>query len=300
MPAAFDRHVQDVRSSNRSTRRIGVLEEGLLHSPFSLTEARVLFELAHREQPEAAELARDLGLDPGYLSRLLRGFRRRRLVASRPVAGDRRRRRLELTSQGRTAFAELDLRCADRRDAAPTPPRPGRPPRRDAPSSDCAGATPPRACGCAACRRSGLGGAAPRRAYAEEYGWDERFEGLVAGVVAEFAQRFDARRERCWIAEREGEKVGSVFLVRHTDEVAKLRLLLVEPGARGLGLGSRLVTECIQFARDVGYRRITLWTNDVLHAARHIYQTAGFRLVKREPHRQFGTGLVGETWELDL
>jgi DNA-binding MarR family transcriptional regulator/GNAT superfamily N-acetyltransferase len=309
MPAAsFDRHVQDVRSFNRFyTRRIGVLEEGLLHSPFSLTEARVLFELAHREQPEAAELARDLGLDPGYLSRLLRGFRRRRLVASRPVAGDRRRRRLELTSQGRTAFAELDLRSRGeigamlRRLSAPD-------------QAGLLGAmhTVERLLGGAPAPPAGvrLRGPAPGDLgwvvqrhgvlYAEEYGWDERFEGLVAGVVAEFAQRFDARRERCWIAEREGEKVGSVFLVRHTDEVAKLRLLLVEPGARGLGLGSRLVTECIQFARDVGYRRITLWTNDVLHAARHIYQTAGFRLVKREPHRQFGTGLVGETWELDL
>jgi DNA-binding MarR family transcriptional regulator/N-acetylglutamate synthase-like GNAT family acetyltransferase len=306
--ASLDRRVHQVRSFNRFyTRQIGVLEEGLLHSPFSLTEARVLFEIAHREQPEAAELARDLGLDPGYLSRLLRGLRRRRLVGSRPVAGDRRRRRLELTAPGRAAFATLDRRSRGEVGAMLR--------RLPGPDQDRlvgamhtverllgAAPAPPEGVRLRGPRPGDLGWVVQRHGvlYAEEYGWDERFEGLVAGVVAEFVQRFDARRERCWIAEREGERVGSVFLVRHTEEVAKLRLLLVEPGARGLGLGSRLVTECIRFARDAGYRRITLWTNDVLQAARHIYRTAGFRLVKREPHRQFGTGLVGETWELDL
>jgi DNA-binding MarR family transcriptional regulator/GNAT superfamily N-acetyltransferase len=307
-PAPLDRHVHDVRRFNRFyTRRIGVLEARLLHSPFSLAEARVLFELAQRERPEAAELARNLGLDPGYLSRILRGFRRRRLLASRPVAGDGRRRELGLTAAGRAAFDELDRRsrsevggmlaslsspdrarlvealgAVERLLGAPAPPAPPVRLRGPAPGD--------------------LGWVVQRHGavYAEEYGWDERFEALVAGVVAEFVQRFDPVRERCWIAERDGEKVGSVFLVRHSEEVAKLRLLLVEPGARGLGLGSRLVAECVAFARTAGYRRITLWTNDVLHAARHIYQTAGFRLVRREPHRQFGSGLVGETWELEL
>jgi DNA-binding MarR family transcriptional regulator/GNAT superfamily N-acetyltransferase len=309
MPASpLDRHVRDVRSFNRFfTRRIGVLEEGLLHSPFSLAEARVLFEIARRERPEAAELARDLGLDPGYLSRILRGFRRGRLVVSRPVTGDRRRRRLELTAAGRAAFADLDRRSGEEVGVM----------LRRLSSTDRsrlveamhtverllgAEAALPGALRLREPAPGDLGWVVQRHGvlYAGEYGWDERFEGLVAGVVAEFARRFDPRRERCWIAERDGEKVGSVFLVRHTDEVAKLRLLLVEPAARGLGLGSRLVAECVRFARGAGYRRLTLWTNDVLHAARHIYQAAGFRLVEREPHRQFGTALVGETWELEL
>ena len=309
MPASpLDRHVHDVRSFNRFfTRRIGALEEGLLHSPFSLAEARVLFEIARRERPEAAELARDLGLDPGYLSRILRGFRRGRLVVSRPVTGDRRRRRLELTAAGRAAFADLDRRSGEevgvmlRRLSSPDRSRLVEAMHTVERLLGAEAALP------GAVRLRGpapgdLGWVVQRHGalYAGEYGWDERFEGLVAGVVAEFARRFDPRRERCWIAERDGEKVGSVFLVRHTDEVAKLRLLLVEPAARGVGLGSRLVAECVRFARGAGYRRVTLWTNDVLHAARHIYQAAGFRLVEREPHRQFGTGLVGETWELVL
>lgn len=307
-PTPLDRQIQDVRSFNRFyTRRIGVLEEGLLHSPFSLTEARVLFELAHREQPDASGLARDLGLDPGYLSRILRGFRRRRLLASRPVAGDRRRRNLELTGPGRAAFGELDDHSRAEIGAA----------LRDLSSAERERlltamrtvqgllgerAGTPRPVQLRPHRPGDLGWVVYRHGvlYAQEHGWDERFEALVARVVAEFVERFDPARERCWIAELDGERVGSVFLARHTDQVAKLRLLLVEPAARGLGLGSRLVAECIGFARQAGYRTITLWTNDLLHAARRIYQAAGFRLVAREPHDKFGTGLVGETWDLDL
>ncbi|HUF34460.1 MAG TPA: helix-turn-helix domain-containing GNAT family N-acetyltransferase [Gemmatimonadales bacterium] len=307
-PAPLGPQIRQVRSFNRFyTRRIGVLEEGLLHSPFSLAEARVLFELAHRERPEAAALARDLGLDPGYLSRILRGFRRRHLVIARAVAGDGRRRHLELTPRGVAAFGRLDRRA--RLQVAALLRRLGSAERdrllgamrtiemllADKPDPEAAVVLRPP-------RPGDLGWVVHRHGavYAAEYGWDERFEALVAEVVAEFVQRFDPSRDRCWIAERHGEIVGSVFLVRQTDEVAKLRLLLVEPSARGLGLGSRLVAECVAFARGAGYRTITLWTNDVLHAARRIYQAAGFRLVRREPHRQFGRGLVGETWELEL
>ncbi len=309
MPQApLDRQVHTVRSFNRFyTRRIGVLGEGLLHSPFTLTEARVLFELAQQDRPDAAGLARDLGLDPGYLSRILRGFRRRRMLASRPVPGDRRRRQLELTGHGRAAFANLDDRS--RAEVATA--------LRDLTAAERERLlTAMRSIQELLGQRSGepatfhlrphrpgdLGWVVYRHGvlYSQEYGWDERFEALVAGVVAEFVERFDPVRERCWIAELDGENVGSVFLVRHTDEIAKLRLLLVEPAARGLGLGSRLVAECVGFARRAGYRSITLWTNDVLHTARRIYQAAGFRLVGREPHQKFGSGLVGETWELDL
>ena len=307
-PTALDTQVRATRRFNRFyTRRIGVLEEGLLQSPFSLTEARILFELADRSDPDAAALARDLGLDPGYLSRLLRGLRRRRLVASRPVPGDRRRRRLQLTEAGRGAFAELDARSQAAVDDMLRR-LPGRERERlvramdriqrllDAPPVESAPVTlrPPRA--------GDLGWVVHRHGvlYAREYGWDARFEGLVADVVAQFVRQFDAQRERAWIAERDGEPVGSVFLVRQSDEVAKLRLLLVEPAARGLGLGRRLVAECIAFARERGYRRITLWTNDVLHAARHLYEEAGFRVMERAPHAAFGEGLVGETWELEL
>ena len=306
----IDRQVRDTRSFNRFyTRRIGVLEEGLLHSAFNLTEARILFELAHRKHPEASGLARDLGLDPGYLSRLLRGLRRRRLVGSRPVPGDRRRRRLVLTEAGRSAFGELDrrshadvvamlreLRPAERERLADAM----RLIRRLLDGSREHSAEPrvtlrdlePGDLGWVVQRHGAL--------YAREYGWDRRFEALVARVVAEFVEGLDRARERAWIAELDGEPVGSVFLVRKTDEIAKLRLLLVEPTARGLGLGTRLVRECMAFARAAGYRRITLWTNDVLHAARRIYQSAGFRLVDRAPHAEFGEGLVGETWELEL
>jgi DNA-binding MarR family transcriptional regulator/GNAT superfamily N-acetyltransferase len=311
MPAPdFDRQVRETRRFNRFyTRRIGVLEEGLLHSSFNLTEARILYELANCEAPDASGLARDLGLDPGYLSRLLRGLRRRRLVVSRSVPGDRRRRRLALTDAGRAAFGELDRRSqtevgamlkrllpADRERLADAMVAIQRLLDTGADASPGSAVTlrPPEA--------GDLGWVVQRHGalYRQEYGWDERFEGLVARVVAEFVESFEPDRQRAWIAERDGEPVGSVFLVRKTDEVAKLRLLLVEPAARGLGLGTRLVAECIRFARAAGYRRITLWTNDVLHAARRIYQGAGFRLVEREPHDHFGSGLVGETWELEL
>ncbi len=308
--SALDRRVGAVRRFSRFyTRRIGALQAGLLDSAFSLAEARVLYELARRERPTAAEIGRMLDLDPGYLSRILRGFRQRRLITTR-VAPDRRHRLLLLTRAGQAAFQQLDRRSHDQvagmLRALPAAKQEqllaamrtveqllggeGAPPAAHEPY--LLRPHQPGDLGWIVHRHGAL--------YAQEYGWDERFEGLVAGIVAEFIRNFDPRRERCWIAEREGEIVGSVFLVSQSGDVARLRLLLVEPSARGLGIGTRLVAECVRFARQAGYRILTLWTNDVLHSARRIYETAGFRLVKSEPHQSFGQGLVGQTWELEL
>ncbi len=302
------RRVEAVRRFNRFyTRRIGVLGEGLASSPFSLTEARVVYELARRGEATAAELGRDLGLDAGYLSRLLRGFERRGLLRRRPSESDGRRSLLGLTPEGEAAFAELD--AGTRREvgallsALP-----------EEEQDRLVGAmraiegvlgAPPEGRASYLLRPHGpgdLGWVVQRHGalYAREYGWDERFEALVAEIAAKFLRELDPRRERCWIAERDGEPVGSVLLARESDETAKLRLLLVEPRARGLGIGSRLVEECVRFARGTGYRRVTLWTNDVLRAARRIYEEAGFRLVREEPHHSFGHALVGQTWELEL
>jgi DNA-binding MarR family transcriptional regulator/GNAT superfamily N-acetyltransferase len=308
MANAADPRVDAVRRFNRLyTRRIGALRAGLLDSPFSLAEARLLYELAHRECPAAADLARDLGLDAGYLSRLLRGLERRRLISRERSKSDARQSLLSLTAAGRRTFATLDARSSAEvrallgklsdagqrrlvgamRDverllgAAPEPKAPYllRPHR-------------PGDMGWVVHRHGAL--------YAQEYGWDERFEALVATIVAKFIDDFDPQRERCWIAERDGEIVGSVFLVKKAPTVAQLRMLYVEPGARGLGIGKRLVDECERFARDKGYRKLVLWTNSVLHAARHIYETAGYRLVAEEPHHSFGHRLVGQNWELKL
>jgi DNA-binding MarR family transcriptional regulator/GNAT superfamily N-acetyltransferase len=306
--AEFERRVAAVRRFNRFyTQKIGALHEGLLASDFSLTEARVLYELAHRDHLTATRLRRDLGLDAGYLSRILRRFERAALLARKTSAADGRQSILTLTARGRTAFAPLDTRSRDEistmlRTLSPraqgrlvtalhdvetlldAPPEP-RTPYLLRPHQ-------PGDMGWVVHRHGAL--------YAREYGWDERFEALVATIVARFIERYDARRERCWMAEKDGEIVGSVFLVKHTRTVAKLRLLLVEPHARGLGIGARLVDECIRFAREAGYRTLSLWTNSVLRAARRIYEEAGFRLVHRERHRSFGHDLVGETWELKL
>ena len=300
--------VSAMRRFNRFyTKHIGVLREGHLDSPFSLTEARVLYELAHRDGLTASELARDLALDSGYLSRILRSFEQRALIEKTRSESDARQTHLRLTGTGRTAFAPLDTRADeeiatlvervhpdDRRrltDAMRTIEHvlvPGA----DASRSYLIRTHQPGDIGWVVYRHGVM--------YSREYGWDERFEALVAQIVAEFVHNFDARRERCWIAEQHGERVGSVFLVRKTDTIAKLRLLLVEPKARGLGIGHRLVDECIRFARQARYERMTLWTNSVLHAARGIYEQAGFSLTSEEPHAQFGKELVGQTWELEL
>ena len=308
-PAAADPHVAAIRQFNRFyTQRIGVLSEGLLDSPLSLTQARVLWELAHRDAPTAAELARDLALDPGYLSRILRGFARDGLVERRPSPSDSRRAHLALTAAGRATFDALDRRTADD-VAALLAPLTAEARRRvvgamreiretlgDRPAG---AASPPYIIRPPAA--GDLGWVVERHGvlYAREYGWDERFEGLVARVIADYVEKLEPRRERAWIAEREGERVGCIFLMRHRERegVAQLRLLLVEPSARGLGIGARLVRECIRTARDLGYRTMMLWTNDVLGSARRIYQAEGFRLVKEEKHRYFGPELNAQEWE---
>jgi DNA-binding MarR family transcriptional regulator/GNAT superfamily N-acetyltransferase len=297
-----------VRSFNRFyTRQIGVLEERLLESRFSLAEVRVLYELAHRDAPTAAELCRDLGMDAGYLSRLVSRLARQGLVVRRRAETDARRSHLLLTPDGVEAFAALDARADDevaallagleqndrRRlvralttiESTLGEPAPG-------PQAYLLRAPEPGDMGWVVHRHGVL--------YAQEYGWNEQFEALVAQIVAEFVRGHDPARERCWIAERDGEPVGSVFLVEQSKTVAKLRLLLVEPSARGLGIGSRLVAECERFARRAGYRRIVLWTNSVLGSARRVYESAGYVLVAEEAHRSFGHDLVGETWELKL
>jgi len=304
----LNQRVAAVRRFNRFyTPRIGLLEKGYLKSPFSLSEARVLYELAHRERPTAVELARDLGLDAGYLSRILRRFEKQRLLVRSPGETDGRRRHLSLTAKGQLAFAPLNSRSREDIGAMLG----GLPVAEQERLVEAMrtieaalGAKPePRVPYLLRPHRPGdMGWVVHRHAalYAEEYGWDERFEALVAEIVARFIHRYDPKRERCWIAERDGKIVGSVFLVRHSPTVAQLRLLLVEPSARGLGIGAQLVDECIRFARQPGYRKITLWTNSILLAARRIYEKAGFRLVASERHRSFGHALVGETWELRL
>jgi DNA-binding MarR family transcriptional regulator/N-acetylglutamate synthase-like GNAT family acetyltransferase len=298
-----------IRRFNRFyTRRMGLLNEGLLQSSFSLAEVRVLYEIAHLPQPTARVIASTLNLDEGHLSRLLRGLRQRGLVTARPAPGDRRQRRLALTTRGRKAFGALNARATEEvaemlRDLSTTDQRHlldslgtvetllGKTDVSDAPTMEIRG---PEA--------GDLGWVVQRHGelYAEEYGWTVEFERLVAGIVGEFASAPSDSGNRCWIATVNGEQAGCVFLVPVSPELARLRLLLVEPWARGLGLGTRLVQECIAAAREDGYRTLTLWTNDVLTAARRLYERAGFRLVKSERHHSFGKSLVGQNWELEL
>jgi len=306
-PVASPR-VDAVRRFNRFyTRQIGVLQEGLLDSPFSLAEARVLYELAHRDRPTATELRTELGLDPGYLSRILRTLEKRSLVAKTRSAEDGRESFLSLTAEGRKAFSRLDRSSADSVRAllseCSVPDQ-----RRLVDAMEAierilgpAPAAPPKVA-LRPHRPGDIGWVIHRHGalYAREHGYDASFEALVAEIATDFLRKLDPSRERCWIAECDGEMVGSVFLVRKSERVAKLRLLLVEPHARGLGVGRRLVAECIAFARQAGYRRITLWTQRGLDAARRIYEHAGFRLASEHRHRSFGRDLVAQTWEMQL
>jgi DNA-binding MarR family transcriptional regulator/GNAT superfamily N-acetyltransferase len=300
--------IPTIRSFNRFyTRQIGVLQEKLLDSQFSLAEVRVLYELAHRDHPAAAELSAELGLDPGYLSRILRGFQVRGLVEKLPSDRDARQSLLALTAKGKEVFAALDARSSQQVSqmlAALSPEKrqrllQGMRAIEDVLNPCSQPTTPyllrphqPGDMGWVVHRHGAL--------YSQEYGYDEHFEALVAGIVAKFIQHFDPESERCWIAERDGEIVGSVFLVKKTKAVAKLRLLLVEPSARGLGIGKRLVAECVRFARQVGYKKIILWTQSELTAARRIYENAGFKLVDHKPHHSWSKDLVAEVWELKL
>lgn len=308
MTVSLDRQVESVRRFTRFyTQHMRVLDRHLLDSPYSLSEARVLYELAHRGQAAAVELGAELKLDAGYLSRLLAGFARQGLIEKRPSASDGRSKSLRLTTRGQDAFADLNHRSRQQTASmmkALTP----------AERERLVGAMetvqtlfgmeqPTRTPFILRPHRPGdMGWIVQRHAelYSQEYGWDETFEGLVAEIASKFLRDFDPDKERCWIAEREGENVGSAMLVKDDDATARIRLVLVDPGARGLGIGHRLVDECLAFARTHGYRKVTLWTNDVLHAARRIYQRAGFRLIEENRHHSFGQDLVGQTWDLDL
>ncbi|MBV8920001.1 bifunctional helix-turn-helix transcriptional regulator/GNAT family N-acetyltransferase [Bradyrhizobium sp.] len=303
-----DGQIAAVRAFNRAyTRKIGALDQHIHKSPYSLSEARVIYELAHRDDLSAKEIGSELGLDAGYLSRIVQNFEEAGLISRKPLPSDRRQHQLSLTAKGRQAFARLDrnsqeevaamltaLSADDRRRLTEAMaiierlfglPRPAIKPAilRDPRPGDM-----------------GFVVQSQGALYASEYGFDATYEALVAEIVAKFITSFDASRERCWIADLDGSPVGSVFLVKHSDHVAKLRLLAVDPVGRGQGLGQRLVAECVGFARACGYRRMTLWTQSILVAARKIYQDAGFSLVKSEPHRSFGQNLIGETWEREL
>lgn len=298
-----------VRSFNRFyTKQIGLLRKGYLDSRFTLSEVRVLYELAHGGRLTASDLAKKLDLDPGYLSRTLRTFEKKSLIRRKASPTDARQSLLALTAKGRSAFHPLDRKSHDETAAMLGKLSTMNQSRlieamhtiESLLGSPAADATPytlrrhrPGDMGWVIHRHGAL--------YNQEYGWDARFEALVAEIAAKFIHNYDPKRERCWIAERDGAIIGFVFLVRHTGKVAKLRMLLVEPGARGLGLGLRLVNECIRFARKAGYRKITLWTQSNLNAARRIYKKTGFQLVHQEPNPvAFGKNLISETWDLVL
>lgn len=303
----IDQQVSAIRAFNRFyTRKIGVLD-GMASSPFSLAEARVLYELAHRQQPTATDIRKELGLDAGYMSRILRNFERRKLVKREPSKTDERQRFLSLTPQGRKAFLPLDERS--NRDVG-------------AMLDDLSLSERRQLVGAVQTVRSLLGERVEARnpyllrqhepgdmgwivhrqsiLYAEEYGWDGTYEALAAEIVAHFIKNYDPKRERAWVAEKDGQRVGAVFVAKESDDVAKLRLLHVEREARGLGIGKRLVEECIRFSRQAGYKKMTLWTQSILQAARGIYKGAGFHVVHEQQHHSFGKDLTAETWELDL
>jgi DNA-binding MarR family transcriptional regulator/N-acetylglutamate synthase-like GNAT family acetyltransferase len=305
---ASQERIAALRRFNRFyTRKLGVLEEHFLRSPFSLAEARVLYELAQGGRTTAKAIAHSLGLDAGYLSRIIERFSRARLISRATSSADGRQSFVALTAKGKAAFAPLDrqsreeigvmLRALPERDQHRLVRAAGAieallaERREDKPEISLRQA-----------KAGDFGWIVSRHGalYAEEYGWDESFEAFAAEIVAAFIKKHDPKRERCWIAELDGERAGAAALVRENDRTAKLRLLIVEPDARGFGVGRRLVEECVRFARASGYRKITLWTQSILAAARAIYLRAGFQKKREEPHASFGKKLVGEYWELKL
>ena len=302
--------IASFRRFNRMyTRYIGTLDEGLLHTDYTLAEARVLYELATRTAPNAAEIAEALGVDPGYLSRLLGKFERDGLLLKKTSEEDGRSAELTLTARGSSAFKKLNALSNEQAGAnlQTLPPAARMELIRCMRSIEALLMNVDRSRPSFVLRphRVGdMGWVVYREAvgYAEQFGWDGSFENLAAKIVLEFLNNFEPARERCWIAEIDGHHVGHIFLVKHPAQpgTAKLRLLFVEPGARGLGLGDALVNECIRFARTAGYRKVVLWTQSILNAAHRIYQRAGFRLVKEEPHHSFGHDLIGQEWELEL
>lgn len=294
------------RFSRFYTRQLGLLQESLVHTRFSLTEARVLYELAHRETVTASELAAGLDLDHGYLSRILRRFGEDGILKKARAPDDGRQSFISITAKGRKAFAPLNKGSHDQ--VAVMLEKLGVPEQQRVVGAmaavealfDAAPSASPIVLRPHQPGDMGWVTSAHGAIYAQEYGWDMRFEALVGKITAEFIENFDPRRERCWIAELDGERVGSVFVVAKSDEIAKLRLLILDRRARGLGLGRRLVEECLRFAKNAGYSSMTLWTQSILTAARGIYERAGFTLVAQEPHHSFGVDLIGETWDIKL
>lgn len=306
--ARLESQIAAIRGFSRFyTGKLGIIEPKLLDSPWTLQEARIIYEVAARGSCTATDLVRVLGLDAGFLSRTLQALQRRQIVARKPSKADRRITELALTAKGRAAFAELDNRSRsvvaallekmDDGDRAAVVDAMAVIKHTLGPQAE-----KPRGFLLRSHRPGDIGWVVSRHGtiYAQEYGWDISFEALVAEITAQFIKSYDPSREHCWIAEVDGEPVGSIFLVNGSDEVAKLRLLIVDKKARGLGVGRALTEQCIRFARDAGYTSITLWTQSILVAARKIYQDAGFVLVATEPHRSFGQSLIGETWELQL
>jgi DNA-binding MarR family transcriptional regulator/predicted N-acetyltransferase YhbS len=307
MPTAPAADVAAIRAFNRFyTARIGALRDGLLATAHPLPEARVLYELGQREQTDVVDLRRTLELDGGYLSRLLARLEEQGLVARERSQGDARRQVVALSTAGREAYATLDARSAAEigtlLDGLAAADRARLRAAMDTVREVLDGAPRPAAFALRPPRPGDYGWVVQRHGalYAQEYGWDESFEGLVARVVADYAEHHDPAREAAWIAEISGRPVGSIFCVRKDERTAKLRLLLVEPSARGMGVGQALVDECVRFARAAGYDELVLWTNDVLAGARRLYERAGFTLVKAESYRGFGHDLVGEDWALAL